>query len=252
MNTNDIIASMLTENTGRALCDSGDIYGRHWQRNQGRIFASEEAATLDFRYGIDVTLNVYHWLSDRLEYDPDMDAKFQSFLSDNDMGWLEAMEAFPRHLAADGSEIGGIYGEDDPVTVNTYNGEDLLSQIIQYVYFTVNDDIFVALQIHNGADVRGGYTAPRIFSVDHRCDTGIFDNARATIYCSQCPASWNTDDGHNWYRDGACGLGAGTQLDKYDRTEAKNGEEREEGKLHVTEEGDGLCPCCGGLLKVSP
>ena len=51
--TGNVIASMLTENTGIALCDSGGSpqydddgkyigsqhgYGRNWERNQGRNF----------------------------------------------------------------------------------------------------------------------------------------------------------------------------------------------------------------------
>ena len=37
---------MLTENTGRALCDSGDYYGRHWQQNQGRDFEAQPVSHL--------------------------------------------------------------------------------------------------------------------------------------------------------------------------------------------------------------
>ena len=32
--TNKIITEMLTESTGKAFMDSGDIYGRHWEENQ--------------------------------------------------------------------------------------------------------------------------------------------------------------------------------------------------------------------------
>lgn len=36
MNTAEVIASMLTENTGRHMLDSGGAYGRNWERNHGR------------------------------------------------------------------------------------------------------------------------------------------------------------------------------------------------------------------------
>jgi hypothetical protein len=54
---------------------------------------------------------------------------------------------------------------------NTYNGECDLTQNLQYVYLgdTYDCDI-IALAIHNGADVRGGYTNYRIF----RMDTDLF------------------------------------------------------------------------------
>jgi hypothetical protein len=35
MNIENVIASMMTENTGTHMLDSGGAYGRHWQRNKG-------------------------------------------------------------------------------------------------------------------------------------------------------------------------------------------------------------------------
>lgn len=250
---NNIFSQLLTENTGRHLLDSGDAYGRNWQRNQGRDFQAEPPVTVDFKYGIEVTLNVYHFLNDRLSLASDLDADFQAFAegSDCERFGLAAVDAWLEKLASDAEENGteppaGLYGEGKPFTVNTYNGESLLSQVIQYTYFTLGDDAYVALQIHGGCDVRGGYTAPRIFSIDGAHDeTSIFDNARASIGCDSCDAFWTTDDGCNWYRDGACGHGAGAQLETYDRTEEKNGDAPEAGKMHVKEDGSALCPCCG-------
>lgn len=76
----------------------------------------------------------------------------------------------------------GIYGEGKPITVNTYNGEDLLSQVLQYIYFTNQSGEFVVLQIHGGADVRGGYTAPHVFELND--ELNIFNNAKAVIHCT--------------------------------------------------------------------
>ena len=57
--TGRVLASRLQENTGSYVTDSGGIYGRHWQRNQGRNFEAELAATLDFRWGKgDCTMSV--------------------------------------------------------------------------------------------------------------------------------------------------------------------------------------------------
>jgi hypothetical protein len=120
-------------------------------------------------------------------------------------------------------EVTGIYGDGEPVVVNTYNGEDLLSQTIQYVYFEVPElnEAYVVLQIHGGCDVRGGYTAPKVFVLDDGThgELAIFDNAKATIYCTgedctdeygQCN-SWYTDDGCHFYPNG----GGDTQLQDY-------------------------------------
>ena len=35
MNIENVIASMMTENTGTHFLDSGGAYGRNWQRNKG-------------------------------------------------------------------------------------------------------------------------------------------------------------------------------------------------------------------------
>jgi hypothetical protein len=258
MDTKQVIAGMLTENTGRHMLDSGGDSGRQWQRNQGRDFAAEEATSLKFEYDyIAMEHNVFHWLVDRLEFSEDMDAEFRTWVEtqDKEDGWFQLMQGWVDQLGetcdedGDSREVGGIYGEGNPLTVNTYNGESLLSQVLQFAYFTMNDTAYVVLQIHGGADVRGGYTAPKVFEICGGSDgTEIFDNARGGIGCSDCDSNWSTDDANSWYNDGACGMGAGTQLEAYDRTKAEDGDEWTEGKLHITADGDMLCPDCGSKL----
>ena len=52
--------------------------------------------------------------------------------------------------------------------INTYNYESVLSQTIQFIMFSDGyDNIYVCLQIHNGCDVRAGYTLPKIFYVEN-------------------------------------------------------------------------------------
>jgi len=137
-----------------------------------------------------------------------------------DCGWLELMEKFPAVAAEyvnnkddDGDivEAKGIYGDGKPFTVNTYNGEDALSQVLQYVYFTLGDETYIVLQIHGGADVRGGYSTPMVFRVGsdmHDSETVILDNMYATIYCNGVDGShnWMTENaGYNWLQDGGTG-----------------------------------------------
>lgn len=284
--TVDVLRAMLTENTGRALCDSGGTpkydehgeyvasdygYGRHWERNQRRNFDAEPATVLSFKYGIEVTHNVYHWLADRLEHDADMHAAYERFCAetdpDRDQYPLQLMEEFPGWLADQGHEIGGMYGDGSPFTVNTYNGEDLLSQTLQFLYFTCDGTPYVLLQIHGGCDVRGGYTRPVAFRENGMHELGILDNARATIYCeprsdddpnqlgldgqriaAPDPHYWSTDDASHWYADGACGCGAGTELQEYDRREIDSRDDWESGVLCIDADGNGYCPICGGRL----
>ena len=300
METKQVIAEMLKENTGRHFLDSGGAYGRHWETNQKREFDSEPESVAEFSlYGggveILVTHNLYHWLSERLIYDPLMQKRFDKFADrpeNEDKHWLQLMEEFPQTLAGAFGDVniggscvvGGIYGEGEPITVNTYNGEDLLSQTIQYTFFSIRLDLYhvedgemvgppltgagdyVLLQIHGGCDVRGGYTAPKAFRVnDNYGETAIFDNARAVIQCqNNHDHYWYTDDGCHWYDNGCCGNGY-KQLESYDAIELE--EEPNAALYHpdLFEKGDtpteyehagtvvvydkrGFCPICGGEL----
>lgn len=269
--TDEKLAEMLQENTGRALCDSGDYYGRHWQQNQGVDFKAQPEGRVEFwilggdRSGeLDIapTLNVFHFLRDRLEYNPTLDERYRQYVEERD-DYLDLQSAQSFVESLDGA--GGIYGEGEPFTVNTYNGEDLLSQVIQYVYWNDDDGAHVMLQIHGGCDVRGGYTYPVAFDVADYDGTSIFDNARASLYCEDCGKHWDTENGYRW---GSCY----SQEDfDYPATDAKPDypkrpnpaqrtlpidlPERPEpctGVVWVDEDHNGHCPYCGGLLHVAP
>ena len=246
--TERILNEMLKENTGAHMLDSGGAYGRNHERNQERNFESELASTLECdtytandgkRYSeISVTHNVFHWLSERLEYDCSLDAAFQAYCQEREgESPYYLMEPFVEKLGGKGLCM-----------VNTYNGEDLLSQTLQYCYFEINGTAYVLLQIHGGCDVRGGYTDPRVFQVSDEC--AMFDNARATITCDNygegtCQANWSTDDGCNWYYDGSTGH---TKLQDYDFT--TDPKEKGQGKVYIKDK-QGYCPKCGGKLWAS-
>jgi hypothetical protein len=184
--TDQVLAAMLTENTGRSILDSGDAYGRNWQRNQGRdaeSFLAAPAITLDVRFGyIDVTLDLFHWLRDRLDYDEDLDTRFREFADEReDTYWLQDMEDF---LAKTGTpERGFLTG-----TYNSYNSECLLSQTIQFAIGEDEDgESYVLLQIHGGCDVRGGYTAPRAFRPSTSEITDLVEWNCYELYCTAEP-----------------------------------------------------------------
>jgi len=259
--TKQIIFSMLTENTGTHMLDSGGDNGRHWQRNQDltvETLDKAEAATFDsfeLKYGrISVTANLYHFLADRLTFDEEKTADLEAFGKSEDHAnepWLASMEAWLDARRDAGIEITGLYGEGEPITVNTYNHENHLSQTIQFIYWTENHEAFVALQIHGGADVRGGYTAPKVFAAEDQ----ILFFADAHVACDKCDAHWQTDDTVHWYRDGACGVGAGTQLEDYVAhvLDGENEDADTDGLLVFDpERGEVRCPCCeNGKLRPS-
>jgi hypothetical protein len=314
MNTSEVLISMLTQNVGTNILDSGGTprydengnyigsaygYGRNFERNQYRNFETELATGVSFRHGkINVVHNVYHWLKDRLEFNEELNTLFHVDFkeekdSDNYKSWLELMAEFPEWLGKHMTEKeendsyenpGGIYGEGEPITVNTCNDEDLLSQTIQFHYWTCKAGEFVALQIHGGADVRGGYTSPRIFSVNGNSELAMLEYDKASIYCTGKNHHPNAiaikemqekqaklpgiktneidfEEQHYWYSNGggiewgyqeSWGKGAGKQLEKYETKDLNEDDEEkpgewEAGKLCYKDE-VGYCPICGARL----
>lgn len=167
-----------------------------------------------------------------------------------------------RGLERTGGEWAGIYGEGDPVTHNTYNAPDLLSQTLQFTYCTCDHVDMALIQVHGGADVRGGYTKPRAFTKAGYFDglESLFDGARARLDVDQevfdlwatanpnhdvafgeAP-SWYTDDAYTWYTDNPT-------LDQLEDFETSEDEaDRGQGKIFVDEEGRPHCPYTGLVL----
>lgn len=206
------IVDMLTENTGANFLDSGGAYGRQWQRNRGiKDFRELPAfkAEVDWwgkepkrTWGMLFEIDIFHFLTDILDTDKNT-TKWnrrltQILKNDSRIGYLEAMEQLGDELIEHG-EIGRYF------TDNTYNHESNLSQTLQITYYELEEDnvygdYYLALQIHGGADVRGGYTRPRIFKLN--TDEGI-----ASMMCMEsdinascnCGSMYSDDHGYHWY-----------------------------------------------------
>jgi len=190
MSTDDILAAMLTENTGRHMLDSGGAYGRNFERNKGKIVADFRAApevNVDRweRNGHDVveyiTIDLFHFLSDRLSYDAEFDAELHAFSMEPeraDESWFTCLDEW---VESRGFEWEG----GPPITVNTCNGDNSLSQVIQYTMFSHDDDPYVALMVHGGCDYRGGYTAPRVFALGTYGEYAMFDEDSFTVVLTE-------------------------------------------------------------------
>ncbi len=237
MQTKEVIKSMLVENTGSHMLDSGGAYGRNHERNQSRDFDNEPTATLSAKHGyLDVSKNIYHFLVEHLEFHPALDDKFQAFCDSNDDHDFSNMNEFPTNLKKHETEDYDISSpwdsRDDSICVNTYNHDSALSQVIQYVAFHCNHELIVILQVHGGCDVRGGYTKPRVFLADE----SFFNDQSITIspvipddhrdrQLELFPAYTTSDV--NWYSDDTChfyfdGGSQGTQLHEYEFVHEKD------------------------------
>jgi hypothetical protein len=168
-----LVFKMLTENTGVHFLDSGFSNGRHWQRNAKKTiedFANEPAELYikdrsdDY---IERTVSVFHYISTMYELDSICD-KFNRIKSKDWDGDFYGVSA--KHQAF----LEDIGYDKNPREWNTYNGESDLSQTLQGVSLRLFVDgqyeDYVLIQIHNGADVRGGYTDAKLFKVNHWAD----------------------------------------------------------------------------------
>lgn len=215
--TEEAIVNMLTENTGTHFLDSGGAYGRNWERNQERDFKSEPPIKAEvYKDEVVITKNVFHFLNRFLlvtkkskKYQRLLDmyekghytrylkmtgdviekyARARGYITGEEKTWIQVMEEFA-DIHDTGNEFNsGIY--------NTYNGDDMLSQTLQFCFFENEDGEFIILQIHQGADVRGGYGTPKIFEASYEdiiCAKNDID-----AKCDCC--SWYSDDcGYHWY-----------------------------------------------------
>lgn len=188
MQAKNLIYKMLTTSTGSAICDSGGAYGRNWERNQSKTiddFEREPSATIDIskydRNGViewdySPTLSLYHHLKNCLSLDPICN-EFNALpvedwrgdyygVSDYGMEWLELNEFTPENDA-----------------FNSYNWDSSLTQVVQGQHLKLNGELYVLLQIHQGCDVRGGYTDAKLFRVDSEYGF-LYESAS---FCAELP-----------------------------------------------------------------
>ncbi len=159
------VYKMLTTNTGIHMMDSGGGEGRNWQTNIKRSindFENDQEVSFDKptesidSNELEYAVSVFHYLTrGHLELDQvclDFNAKQNK---DWDSEIFGVSESLSKWLDKQGFEIGDSF--------NTYNGESSLSQVLQGTYCKLGVESYVLLQIHQGADVRGGYTDAKLF-----------------------------------------------------------------------------------------
>ena len=175
MDIEQVIYDMLTESTGKHMLDSGGGSDRHWQRNQLKSiddFKNEPHITIEndgeYKYA---EISVFHHLVNSLEYLEDETDHLIEWISEDPYSYrdnpdgrcISSMDTIEQYMAKN-------YANDDMNLVhhtNTYNGESSLSQVLQVISVgdTYDCDV-IALSIHNGADVRGGYTDYKLFEIN--------------------------------------------------------------------------------------
>ena len=192
------IAAMLTENTGTHMLDSGGSNGRAWQRNAGKVvadFKAQPTATLEIymrewqgKPSVELmpTVNVFHKLtSGVLELDDHCNEYNQRTVDD----WGSDLNGVS-HSNEEWLEAIGFTWDERACGFNTYNWDNKVSQVLQGNFVERNDEKYGLLQIHGGADVRGGYTDAKLFKLDDHAE-------EYTLYDDHC--GFSVDDGQGDY-----------------------------------------------------
>ena len=172
---NETIHGMLVENTGVHICDSGGGSGRHWQQNQGLTMADFDnlpPAKLSFEYDYpEVTVSVWHKLTSGVIELDDLCREFNALPCpdwESDIHGVSCDQNEWLHMQ--GFEIGNSW--------NTYNWDNQFDQILQGCDLKFDGLDYVLIQIHGGADARGGYTDAKLFKVDEwRESYSVIDDA---------------------------------------------------------------------------
>lgn len=215
-----VIESMLVENTGTHFLDSGGAYGRNWQENQKTPPWEKPEYQIHGDHTTDgyIIKNVFHFMRETLERDDEamaLEAAYYAYAFDAERkrdAHLTCMKSFPEWvgdgrysdfidygLPVEIAEILAGVGYDHHTSWNTYNHEfGSLSQVLQGV--TVNWETrdagpqYSLVQVHQGCDVRGGYTHPRVFKHEW---VQLPIPHEAEFHCENC----------GWYKYESCVYG---------------------------------------------
>jgi hypothetical protein len=154
------IAKAFRHNTGKSFLDSGDHYGRHYEKPP--ITDETPLVSIDtWRTEINATIDTARFLAETCEVDTELQNQFDKWVEleeNSELNWFEAGETFATE----------VLGLTQLARDNTYNGENDLSQTYVWEVYAdeddgdwiYNDDALMVVYAHTGCDVRGGYAYP--------------------------------------------------------------------------------------------
>jgi len=203
-----VLQELFTENTGKHFLDSGGTDGRAWQRNQERDFESEPEATIEywddkFQY---TTVNTYHYFKKVLEYD-EVCESVNEYLRENNIHWVGEVEQNDLIPIIEDSEYYEVEFKSEQW--NTYNSDNNTDHVFQGQWVTIDGEPYVLLQLHLGADVRGGYSDVQLFKlegfltgfVEHTLHNNKRENLSIDIRYPNEISLYNHEDGSDEYVD---------------------------------------------------
>ena len=185
MKIQTVIKNMMLEPCGKSLFDSGGAYGYQYEHRAKRDLEKEPFVTVDWYEEDDgrlcgsVTKSMFHHLCNCLNYDPYLTKRLAQFFKKEEKcgpyANTEMWEDFAKSL----------YDSQEVYSDNTYNHDSTLDGVFLYTTFKLPDGPFVILATHNGCDVRGGYSTPKVFKLDEDDEWRLFDYNNAWCYCEE-------------------------------------------------------------------
>ena len=176
LNLDQTIAAMLTENTGTHMLDSGGAAGRAWQQNLGLTvddFKAQPSATADIYVreykGETVAevipcVNVFHLLTagcvELDEYCHDFNAMPVDDWKGDHSGVSFSGQQYLDTCLFTTEENGGFNTYNWAANHSTVFSGTMLERACEY-----GPEKYILIQIHGGADVRGGYTDAKLFKL---------------------------------------------------------------------------------------
>lgn len=147
--TLEFLATYLRENTGRSFLDSGDCYGRHYDRPMptAAVWFTEDYCPI---------MSLGHFLMDNCLHLPEVQKAFDAFSAESDLTWEKDLDAF--------------FQVKKRKEFYSYNEENALDQDFVCRIFSVVDEwvydeeAIIVVQSHNGCDARSGFSRPLILS----------------------------------------------------------------------------------------
>lgn len=156
----ETIAKAFRHNSGKSLLDSGDYYGRHYDKPP--ISEEQPLVRIDV-YGNEptATIETALFLAETCEVDFDIQEQFEAWAAleeNSELSWFKAGKTFATE----------VLGLTQLARDNTYNNENDLSQNYVWEVYAADDqgdwiyqdDALMVAYAHTGCDVRGGYAYP--------------------------------------------------------------------------------------------
>ena len=227
--TKQVLSSMYREDTGSSFLDSGDAYGRAWERHRwmkGFDGVPSVVATGIDESGPTLSRNTFEVLSEHLTYEPELTRLFEAHPLLKCESNLHHAERFAEEICDDSG--GALYfatGND---------GDSIMDVAFQFTDFFKDGNQYILLQIHGGCDLRGGYTKPKVFRADGLDDI-ILSIAEAGAHC-KC-MSMDTENGGCTWVDG---------MNSKDVEKAESGWPAQ---WKMTEQKDGVDCTCGACME---